>query len=102
MGGDMERLYELVRSPRSAIDRFHQEIQTIFAEQQRPADELSQQVDSVREQVYQDAEARFREFGREADAVEEELLRNLQQVKEVRARANVVGGLVRSVFRPAE
>ena len=99
----MERLYELVRSPLSAIDRFHQEIQTIFAEQQRPADELSQQVDSVREQVYQDAEARFREFGREgADAVEEELLRNLQQVKEVRARANVVGGLVRSVFRPAE
>lgn len=97
----MERLNQLARSPLTFIDRFHQEIQAIFTEQQ-PADELSQQIEFMREQMFQEAEARFWEFGREADAMEEELLKNLQRVKEMRARANLVGGLVRSVFRPAK
>jgi len=97
----MERLEQLAKGPLSFIDRFHHEVQAIFIEAQ-PPDEISKQIQSVKEQMFQEAEERFYEFGKEADAVEEELLKNLEEVREVRARANLVSGLVRSIFRPIE
>jgi uncharacterized coiled-coil DUF342 family protein len=97
----MERLEQLAKGPLSFIDRFHREVQAMFTEAQ-PPDEISKQIQSVKEQMFQEAEERFYEFGKEADAVEEELLKNLQQIREVRARANLVSGLVRSIFRTNE
>lgn len=94
----MERLEQLAKGPLSFIDRFHHEVQAIFTEA-TPPDEISKQIQSVKEQMFQEAEERFYEFGKEADAVEEELLKSLQQVRGVRARANLVSGLIRSIFR---
>ena len=97
----MKRLEQLASSPLSLIDRFHQEAQTIFSEP-FPPEELSKQIQSARDRFFQEAEEQFYEFGKEADAMEEELLKTLQQIKEVRERANVASNLVRSIFGSAE
>jgi len=97
----MDRLEELAKGPLFFIDRFHQEVQLLFSEP-TPPDELSKQIQSVRDQMFQEAEERFYEFGEEAAAKEEELIRSLRQVKEIRERANLVSELVKTIFGPKE
>jgi hypothetical protein len=97
----MKRLEQLANSPLAFIDRFHQEIQAIFNEPS-PPEELAKQIQSARDRLFQEAEEQSYEFGKEADAIEEELLKSLQQIKEVRERATLASDLVRSIFRPME
>lgn len=97
----MKQLEQLANSPLTVIDRFHQEVQALFNEP-TPPEELSKQIQSARDRLFQEAEEQFYEFGKAADAMEEELLRNLQQLKEVRERANLASDLVRSIFRSME
>ncbi|MFQ5839945.1 MAG: hypothetical protein ACE5HK_04410 [Candidatus Methylomirabilales bacterium] len=95
----MERLAELAVAPLSLVDRFRQEVGTMVDEGGLPAGELLQRIDQLRGEIHAEGETRFGQFVKEADAVEQELLGRLDQVRELRERAELIRGLISSMFR---
>ncbi|MFQ5802636.1 MAG: hypothetical protein ACE5JQ_07065 [Candidatus Methylomirabilales bacterium] len=65
-----------------------------------PAHELMDRISEFREEIYQQGEAKFTEFVKEAESMEQELLRRVEQLREIRERALLIRGLINSMFRP--
>jgi hypothetical protein len=65
-----------------------------------PAHELMQRISRLKEEIFQEGEAKFAEFVKEAESMEQEILRQLEQLREIRERAQLIRGLVHSMFRP--
>ncbi len=96
----MEKMEELAMAPLSLMDRFRQEVPTMLEDRTIPAHELMQRINQLKEEIYREGEAKFAEFVKEADSIEQELLRRLEQLREMRERAQLIRGLVHSMFRP--
>ncbi len=65
-----------------------------------PAHELMDRIAQFQQEICQEGEARFAEFVNEADSVEQELLRRLEELREIQERSQLIRGLMRSMFRP--
>ncbi len=65
-----------------------------------PAHELMDRIPQFQQEICQEGEARFAEFVNEADSVEQELLRRLEELREIQERAQLIRGIMRSMFRP--
>ncbi|HLC42183.1 MAG TPA: hypothetical protein VJO34_11275 [Methylomirabilota bacterium] len=97
----MEQLEKLVRDPLSLIERFHTEVQKMFEERESIQD-LEERINRLREEIFQEGENQVARLFKEVDAVEQELLRSLNEIRELRKRAQVVRALVASLFRGRE
>ncbi len=96
----MQRLEELAMAPLSLVDRFRQEVPKMLEDRTIPVHELFDRITQFRDQICQEGEARFAQFVKEAESIEQELLRQLAQLRETRERAQLIRELVRSMFRP--
>jgi len=96
----MEKLEELAMVPLSLMDRFRLEVPAMLEDRTIPAHELMQRINQLKEEIYREGEAKFAEFVKEADSIEQELLRRMEQLREIRERAQLIRGLVHSMFRP--
>ncbi len=96
----IQRLEELAMAPLSLVDRFRQEVPKIIADRTIPVHELMGRIAQFQQEICQEGEARFAEFVNEAESVEQELLRRLEELREIRERAQLIRGLMRSMFRP--
>lgn len=96
----MEKIEELAMAPLSLMDRFRQEVPAMLEDRTIPAHELMQRITQLKEEIYREGEAKFAEFVKGADSLEQELLRRLEQLREIRERAQLIRGLVHSMFRP--
>ena len=94
----MEQLAKLIRDPISLIERFHVEVQKMF-EEQESVNELEERINRLREEIFQEGENQIARLFKEADAVEQDLLRSLSEIRELRKRAQVVRALIASLFR---
>ena len=94
----MEQLAKLIRDPLSLIERFHVEVQKMF-EEQETVKELEERITRLREEIFQEGENQIARLFKEADAVEQDLLRSLAEIRELRKRAQVVRALIASLFR---
>ncbi len=96
----MQHLEDLAMAPLSLIDRFRQEVPKMLEDRTIPANELMDRITQFREQIYQQGETKFTEFVKEAESMEQELLRRVEQLREIRERALLIRGLINSMFRP--
>ena len=96
----MQHLEDLSMAPLSLIDRFRQEVPKMLEDRTIPANELMDRISQFREQIYQQGETKFTEFVKEAESMEQELLRRVEQLREIRERALLIRGLINSMFRP--
>jgi hypothetical protein len=96
----MQHLEELAMAPLSLVDRFRQEVPKMLEDRTIPANELMDRISQFREQIYQQGETKFTEFVKEAESMEQELLRRVEQLREIRERALLIRGLINSMFRP--
>ncbi|MCZ6479029.1 MAG: hypothetical protein V3V07_03975 [candidate division NC10 bacterium] len=96
----MQHLEDLAMAPLSLIDRFRQEVPKMLEDRTIPANELMDRISQFREQIYQQGETKFTEFVKEAESMEQELLRRVEQLREIRERALLIRGLINSMFRP--
>ncbi len=97
----MQRLEELANAPLSAIDRFRQEVPKIVEHRAIPAHELMDRISQFRAEISKQGEVKFIEFVKEAESMEQDLVRRVEQLREIRERAKLIRDLVRSMFRPA-
>ncbi len=97
----IQKLEELAMAPLSLVDRFRQEVPKIIADRTIPVHELMGRIAQFQQEICQEGEATFAEFVNEADSVEQELLRRLEELREIQERAQLIRGLIRSMFRPA-
>ncbi len=96
----IQKLEELAMVPLSLVDRFRQEVPKMLEDRTIPVHELMDRISQFREEIYKQGEARFAEFVNEADSAEQELLRRLEELREIQERAQLIRGLIRSMFRP--
>jgi len=96
----MQHLEDLAMAPLSLVDRFRQEVPKMLEDRTIPANELMNRISQFREQIYQQGETKFTEFVKEAESMEQELLRRVEQLREIRERALLIRGLINSMFRP--
>jgi hypothetical protein len=96
----MQHLEDLAMAPLSLVDRFRQEVPKMLEDRTIPANELMDRITQFREQIYQQGETKFTEFVKEAESMEQELLRRVEQLREIRERALLIRGLINSMFRP--
>ncbi|MFQ5881905.1 MAG: hypothetical protein ACE5I9_05470 [Candidatus Methylomirabilales bacterium] len=96
----MQKLEEMAMAPLSLVDRFRQEVPKMLEDRTVPAHELTDRIAQFRDQIYQEGEAKFAEFVKGAESMEQELLRRLEQLREIRERAQLIRGLINSMFRP--
>ena len=96
----MQHLEDLAMAPLSLIDRFREEVPKMLEDRTIPANELMDRISQFREQIYQQGETKFTEFVKEAESMEQELLRRVEQLREIRERALLIRGLINSMFRP--
>lgn len=96
----MYHLEEMAMDPLSLVDRFRQEVPKMLDDRTIPASELMDRISRFREEIYQQGEAKFADFVKEADSIEQELLRKVEQLREIRERALLIRGLINSMFRP--
>jgi hypothetical protein len=96
----MQHLEDLAMAPLSLVDRFRQEVPKMLEDRTIPANELMDRISQFREQIYQQGETKFTEFVKEAESMEQELLRRVEQLREIRERALLIRGLINSMFRP--
>lgn len=96
----MERLDHMAVTPLGLVEKFHQEVKTLIDDRSLPPGELLNRISHVREQARQEAESQCDGFDRDAQELEKELLKRLEQLKEVRERAAVVRRVVGTMFRP--
>ena len=97
----MEQLEKLIRDPLSLIERFHTEVQKMF-EERETVNELEERINRLREEIFEEGENQLSRLFKEADAVEQDLLRSLNDIRELRKRAQVVRALIASLFRAKE
>lgn len=97
----MERLEEMAMAPLGLIDRFQQELRTILDERALPPDEMMNRINFLRENIRQECEGQGEAFDRETQGVEQDLVRRLEQLKEIRERGSVVWRTVEAMFRPS-
>ncbi len=97
----IQKLEELAKAPLSTIDRFRQEVPKIMGDRTIPVHELMGRIAQFQQEICQEGEARFAEFVNEADSVEQKLLRRLEELREIRERAQLIRGIMSSMFRPA-
>ncbi|MEE9539158.1 MAG: hypothetical protein V3W10_07480, partial [candidate division NC10 bacterium] len=91
---------DLAMAPLSLVDRFREEVPKMLEDRTIPANELMDRISQFREQIYQQGETKFTEFVKEAESMEQELLRRVEQLREIRERALLIRGLINSMFRP--
>ena len=96
----MQHLERLAMAPLSLVDLFRQEVPKMLEDRTIPANELMDRIARFREEIYQQGEAKFTEFVKEAESIEQELLRRVEQLREIRERALLIRGLINSMFRP--
>ena len=94
----MQHLEDLAMAPLSLIDRFREEVPKMLEDRTIPANELMDRISQFREQIYQQGETKFTEFVKEAESMEQELLRRVEQLREIRERALLIRGLINSMF----
>jgi len=97
----IQKLEELAMAPLSLVDSFRQEVPKIMGDRTIPAHELMGRIAQFQQEICQEGEARFAEFVNEADSVEQELLRRLEELREIQERAQLIRGIMSSMFRPA-
>lgn len=96
----MQHLQEMAVAPLSLVDRFRQEVPKMLDDRTIPASELMDRISQFRDEIYQQGETKFSEFVKEAESIEQELLRKVEQLREIRERALLIRGLINSMFRP--
>ncbi len=97
----MQRLEELAMVPLTLVDRFRHEVAKMVEDRTIPAHELMDRISQFGEEVYQQGEAKFAEFVEEAESMEQELLKRVEQLREIRERGQVIHTLVKNMFDPA-
>ena len=98
--GRMARLEKLVTAPLSLIDRLY-EVRTLLGDRLTSADDIRNRIAQLREEIDQESGATFAKFVQEAEPMEQELRRQLEQLRELRERAQLVCSIVQSMFRPS-
>ncbi len=96
----IQMLEELAMAPLSLVDRFRQEVLKIIGDRTIPVHELMGRIAQFQQEICQEGEATFAEFVNEADSVEQELLRRLEELREIQERAQLIRGIISSMFRP--
>ena len=97
----MQRLEELAMVSLTLVDRFRHEVAKMVEDRTIPAHELMARISQFGEEVYQQGEAKFAEFVTEAESMEQELLKRVEQLREIRERGQVIHTLVKNMFDPA-
>ncbi len=95
----MEKLHKLAVAPLSLIDRL-QEMREILADPTIPMDHLMNHIAEFHREMSARGGAQFEGFMKEAEPVEQELLRRLEQLRGIRDRAQLVSTFIASMFRP--
>ncbi|MFQ5658528.1 MAG: hypothetical protein ACE5G5_13385 [Candidatus Methylomirabilales bacterium] len=96
----MQKLEDLAMAPLSLVDRFRQEVPKMLEDRTVPAHELLDRIARFREEIYLQGEAKFAEFVKEAESMEQELLKRVEQLREIRERGQLIRALISSMFRP--
>lgn len=96
----MARLEKLVMAPLSLIDRLY-EVRTLLGDRLASTDDIRNRIAQLREEIDQESGATFAKFVQEAEPIEQELRRQLEQLRELRERAQLVCSIVQSMFRPS-
>lgn len=95
----MEKLHAMAVAPLSAIDRVA-EVRMLLEDRSIPLDHVISQIAELQREISLEGEAEFARFTKEADPVEQELLKRLQELRDIRDRAQLVCGFVTTMFRP--
>lgn len=95
----MEKFEQMAVAPLGLVEKFHQELKTIIDDRALPMNEMMNRLHYLREQIRQEGDGLFEAFDREANEMEKELLKKLEQLKEVRERAAVVRRVIDAMFR---
>lgn len=95
----MEKLHKLAVAPLSLIDRL-QELREILVDPTIPMDRLMNHIAEFHREMSAQGGAQFEGFMKEAEPVEQELLRRLEQLRGIRDRAQLVSTFIASMFRP--
>ncbi len=96
----MERLAQMTVAPLNLMDKFRQELQTILDERRLPIQEQQNRINQLREQIRQEGEGHLDAFDQETQEMEKELLRKMEELKEMRQRAFLIRRVFGSMFRP--
>ncbi len=96
----MARLEKLAMAPLSLVDRLY-EVRTLLSDRLTPADDVRNRIAQLRDEIDGESGATFAKFVQEAEPMEQELRRQLEQLRELRERAQLVCDIVRSMFRPS-
>ena len=96
----MERLDQMATTPLHLMDKFRQELQTILDERRLPIQEQQNRINQLREQIRQEGEGHLDAFDRESQEMEKELVRKMEELKEMRQRAFLIRRVFGSMFRP--
>lgn len=94
-----EKLHGLAVAPLSLIDRVY-EVRKMLEDRTIPIDHLVDRIGQLQREMSRQSEAQFAEFENEADPAEEELLKRLLEIRQIRERAQLICGFVTSMFRP--
>ena len=95
----MEKLHKLAVAPLSLIDRL-QELREILEDPTIPMDHLMNHIAEFHQEMSAQGGAQFEQFMKEAEPVEQELLRRLEQLRGIRDLAQLVCTFIASMFRP--
>ncbi len=98
--GRIARLEKLVIAPLGLIDRLY-EVRTLLSDRLTSTDDIMNRIAQLREEIDGESGATFAKFVQEAEPMEQELRRQLEQLRELRERAQLVCDIVRSMFRPS-
>ncbi|HEV8663395.1 MAG TPA: hypothetical protein VGT06_09700 [Candidatus Methylomirabilis sp.] len=96
----MERLQQMTAAPLHLMDKFRQELLTILDERRLPIQEQQNRINQLREQIRQEGDGQLDAFDRESQEMEKDLLRKLEELKEMRTRASLIRRVFGSMFRP--
>jgi FKBP-type peptidyl-prolyl cis-trans isomerase (trigger factor) len=96
----MERLQQMTAAPLHLMDKFRQELLTILDERRLPIQEQQNRINQLREQIRQEGDGQLDAFDRESQEMEKDLLRKLEELKEMRQRASLIRRVFGSMFRP--
>ena len=97
----MRKLEELTLGPLYLLDRFRQEVSKMPEDRTMPVHDLKVRIAQFQGEIFQDGEAEFAEFVKEAESMEQELLKRVEQLQEIRERGQLMRDLAISIFRPA-
>lgn len=96
----MERLRQMAAVPLHLMDKFRQELVAILDERKLPFQEQQNRINQLREQIRQEGDEQLDAFDRESQEQEKELLRRLEELKDMRQRASLIRRVFDSMFRP--